>query len=273
MADLAQLDLKTKGAEARLRALLNDTVEMYQGVRSGHRLAFAVWFGKSAGSSDQNLLELFPSPQSSEIISTRFSLQWRSGSESPPFVNLYATSVNHFSKLLDSNADEVKAFLENPEVLYFDKQLLTERILRAFNVITEPPGLLKGWYVTAEHFQETPSLRALLSVYSGFRPQIGLVKVSESADFQNCRGLLQVEVGQRWIPLSLKALAVHTFFNDLQDGRSGYFLFEGGSLYQLLKFEVKTAPEYSTRVLEQLPDARYPEVYLRAVRPAEQPAA
>jgi hypothetical protein len=63
----------------------------------------------------------------------------------------------------------------------------------------------------------------------------------------------------------------YAWYGDWQSSRPGYFLLEGGSLYQILKFEVRTAPEYPTRfqLLEKLPDDRYPEVYLRAVLPTE----
>jgi len=273
MADLAQLDLATKGAEVRLRALLEDVVEHHQGVYPQFKLALAVWFGRSPGNSYQNVLELFTIPQMNEVARSRFSLLWKTGSDGPPFVEIYATSVDYFSKQLSSNPHDLSPFFERAEVLYFDKQFLDQRILHAFNVITEPPGLLKGWYLDQDQVSKAKTLRELLSSYDHLRPQIGLVKVDESPDFENCRGLVHVEVNQRWVPLSPEALKVHTFFNDLQDGRAGYFLFQGGSLYRLLKFEVKTAPEYSTRVLEQPRDARYPEVYLRAVRPAEQSAA
>ncbi|HEY5177235.1 MAG TPA: hypothetical protein VII95_16875 [Terriglobales bacterium] len=274
MANLAQLDFGTKGAEVRLRALLEDIVEQYRGVRPGYELALAVWFGKSLGNRNQNLLELFTSPEMNQIVGPEhLPLLWKTGSEGPPFADVYATSVDHFSRQLDSSPDALERFIENAEVLYFDKRLLDQRVLRAFNVITEPAGLLKGWYITRDQFGKARTIRNLLSSYEHIRPQIGLVKIQESPDFENCRGLLHVEVSQTWVPLSPEALPVHTFFNDLQDGRAGYFLFQGGSLYRLLRFEVKTAPEYSTRVLEPLRDARYPEVHLRAVPSPEQSAA
>ena len=274
MANLAQLDFGTKGAEVRLRALLEDIVEQYRGVRPGYELALAVWFGKSPGNRNQNLLELFTSPEMNQIVGPEhLPLLWKTDSAGPPFVQLHWTSVDYFSRQLNSSPDTLKRFFQNAEVLYFDKRLLSQGVLRAFNVITEPTGLLKGWYVTRDQYKRARTIRNLLSSYEHIRPQVGLVKVWESPDFGTCRGLLHVEVSQRWVPLSPEALPVHTFFNDLQDGRAGCFLFEGGSLYKLKKFEVKTVPEYSTRVLEPLRDARYPEVHLRAMPSPEQSAA
>lgn len=57
MADLAQLDLKAKGGEARLRALLEDMVDVYRELRLPRTpLALAVWFNKSPESDHHRLL-------------------------------------------------------------------------------------------------------------------------------------------------------------------------------------------------------------------------
>ncbi len=274
MADLAQLDLAARGGEARLRALLEDTVEYHKGIYPGNPLALAVWFGKSPRDPEHNLLELFSGfPMNNIAGPTRVPLLWKTGSMEAPFVVIYATSVDYFVEQLSSNARALSHFFERFEVLYFEKRLLNERVLQAFNVITEPPGLSKGWYVSSEEYAKLKTVRNLLSSHGHMRPEIGLVKIEESPDFENCRGLLHAEVSQKWLPLSPGGLSPYMFFNDLQDGRPGYFLFEGGSVYRLVKFEVRTAPEYSSRVLEKPRDDRYPEVYLRAVHPPEQAAA
>ncbi len=101
---------------------------------------------------------------------------------------------------------------------------------------------------------------ALLAAYGQSRPYIGLVKTDEAKDFEFCRGFLNAEIGQRWLPISQGGLTNYSFFIDIRSDRPGYFLFEGGSLYQILKFEIKTAPEYATRVLERSRDDRYVEV-------------
>ncbi len=273
MADLAQLDLAAKGGEARLRALLEDLTDYHKGVYPGNPLALAVWFGKSPKNPQHNLLELFSGLPMNKIAGpTRVSLLWKTGSNEAPFVDLYATSVDYFLEQLSSDPQAISHFFDRFEILYFDKQLLNDQVLRAFNAITEPAGLMKGWYVSSEEYGKSRTLRNLLAA-RGQRPEIGLVKIEESPDFENCRGLLHAEINQRWLPLSPGGLSNYVFFNDYRDGRPGYFLFQGGSLYHVVKFEVKTAPEYSTRLLEKLRDDRYPEVYLRAVHPVEQPAA
>jgi len=48
MAEMNQLDLKTKGREARIRALLEDVTGYHMGIYPENRLALAVWFGKSS---------------------------------------------------------------------------------------------------------------------------------------------------------------------------------------------------------------------------------
>jgi len=152
---------------------------------------------------------------------------------------------------------------------------LTPEILEVFNVITEPSGLLKGWYVSVDQFAKPPfaTVRSLLAAYGGARPYVGIVKVEESADFEYCRGLLHTEISQRWLPFNtIGGLSIHQFYEDFEAGHPGYFLFEGGSLYQIQKFELKMAPEYSARVLEGTRDGRYVEVYLHAVHPSDQPA-
>ena len=268
---MARLNLTPKGAEIRLRSLLEDVVEGHFGIYPEYKLALAVWFGKSAGDV-QNLLELFSGPPSNEFAVTRFSLLWKSGSESPPFVEISATSVDHFARQLVSNPAAQRRFFENSEVLYFDKEKLTESVTAAFNIVTEPAHLTKGWYLEADR-AKGKTTRELLSSYEAFKPPIGLVKTYDPPDAENCRGLLHIEVGQRWVPLSADGLRNHTFYNDWLDGKPGLFLFKAGSLYGLLKFEEKTEPKYSALVLERLPGDRYPEVYLRAVHPPEQPAA
>ena len=276
MADPARLDLATKGEEARLRAHLEDFVDYYKGVYPERPLALAVWFEKSPGTVDHNLLVLFTGrgrDQSNYIPSESDPLFWKTGSSGPPCVNIHSTSVDYFAGQLSSNPQELAKYRDRFEVLYFDKERLTEPILRAFNVITEPSGLLKGWYVSADEIVAGAPVQNLLSKHSHSRPEIGLVKVYESEDFKSCRGLLHIEVSQRWLPMSPGALTDYSFYRDLVGGHPGYFLFQGGSLYQLLRFETKTVPEYSSRVLEKLRNGSYPEVYLRAVHASEGSAA
>ncbi|HLI29822.1 MAG TPA: hypothetical protein VKV79_01830 [Terriglobia bacterium] len=273
MGNLAQLDLQTKGGEARTRALLEDLVAFHRGVYPKSQLALAVWFGKSLGASQHNLLELYTGSQFDRIRDNGpYSLLWKTGSDGPPFVNLSVTSVDSFTKLLQDPA-QVGKYFDRFEVLYFDKGVLNEDILRAFNIVTEPSGLLKGWYIEGHQYSRSQPIQPLLARWRQMNPHFGLVKIYESPDFENCRGLLHIEVEQRWLPLTPDGLQNYKFDRDWQEGQPGYFLFEGGALYQILRFEVKTVPEYASRVLEKLSDDRYPEVYLRAVHPVEQPTA
>jgi hypothetical protein len=273
MADLAQLDLRTRGGEARLRALLEDLTEYHTGIYPQNRLALAVWFRKSLENQEQHLLELFSGLPGERIAQSRFSLLWKTGSEGPPFVDLSASSVDSFSHLVDVSPEQANPYRENHEVLYFDKNLLNSQILEWFQVITEPPGLIKGWYIAEDEYARAKSVQSLMSMHGHTRPEVGLVKTEESADFENCRGLLHVEVSQKWLPLSPEGIRSYAFYRDQQTGSSGFFLFEGGSLYHVLKFEVKTAPEYASRLMGKTRDDRYPEVYLRAVHPPARTAA
>lgn len=270
MADVARLNLSEKGAEARLRSLMEDLVEAYMWNRPGYSLALAVWFAKLSNSNLQHLLLLYSGPPMNEVVRDTVPLLWKTGSQGPPFVEISWSSVEHFSQILASGAIEVNVFFQAPEVLHFDKALvegatLGESILKSFNIVTEPPGLIKGWYVDADQ-AKVRTARDLLSSWGNSKPQLGLVKTWESSDFESCRGLIHVETNQRWLPLSLAGLHNFTFFNDLQAGKPGLFLFRGGSLYQPVKFEEKTEPSYSNLVLQRSSDDRYPEVYLRSVR-------
>lgn len=277
MGDVAQIDLTPRGEDAWTRALLEDLVEYYKGVYPGQPLALAVWFGKAPSEQRHNLLALFANLPLNTIRESRDqSLRWRApdGGGGPPFANIYATSVSHFEERLRVAPAEVSNFLDRPDVLYFEKELLPRDVLEAFHVLTEPSGLLKGWYLDPDAYLSSPTTRSLLAAHARFRPSIGLLKVDESADFQHCRALVHSEIAQRWLPLyTPSALEGHTFYRDWQAGRPGYFLLEGGSLYQILRFEFRTAPEYSSLVLEGSRDGRYAEVYLRAVPPSEQPTA
>lgn len=264
-----------KGSEIRLRSLLEDIVGSFEGPARGvSKLALAVWFNKRSLEGTQHVLALyasFPMDRFGDRIPV--SLRWRTGEKGPPFAEFDWTSVDYFLQLLISNRQEIDRYFTAAEVLAFDKTLLDDRILDAFKIVTEPTRLVKGWYVDPVQYAKSKAISNLLASHNHVRPNVGLVKTYDSPDAENCRGLLQVEVNQKWVPLSLSGLKDRTFFNDLQDGRPGYFLFQGGALYQPLKFEEKTAPEYSNLVLERLPDDRYPEVYLRAVHPTAEPAA
>jgi hypothetical protein len=274
MANLAQFDLGTRGREARARALLEDLVEAHIGVRPQFRMGLAVWFGKSPTADDQNLLELVAGPPiKDEIARDHVPLLWKSGISGPPYVSVETMSIDHFLTLATSAPAQTTRYRDNCEVLYFDKKLVPPVLLEMFHVVTEPSGLVKGWYVPAQEYAESKSVRALLSRHGHARPEVGLVKTGESENFEYCHGVLHVEVSQRWLPLSAEGVRSYTYYNDSLTGPSGYFLFEGGSVYEILKFEVKTAPEYSGRFLGRTSDDRYPEVYLRTMYPSAQSAA
>jgi hypothetical protein len=275
MGNLASLDLKTLGGEARLRALLEDLVQYYVGVYPHNPLALVVWFEKAPNRPDQNLLALFAGTLRNEITTTpRQSLRWKTGVDEPPYLEIHASSVEYFTALINTRADDLSRYRVQSEVLYFDKKLLTDEVVRFFNVVTAPPGLIRGWYMAADLYERYIKGEFQLQSRMLGRPELGIVKVEESPDFAYAKGLLQIELNQRWLPISLAAMTPYSWYRDWQSNQPGYLLLEGGALYQILKFEVKTAPEYPTRfqLLEKLPDDRYPEVYLRAVLPTERAA-
>jgi hypothetical protein len=264
MAELAQLDPRTKGRESQIRALLGDTAAWHMGAYQPDRLALAVWAQKSPESNEHLLLELFTGIPVDGFAAAHFSLLWNSGSEGPPYVTVRTASVEYFSKLLNTHPAEVAPYHERFEVIYFDKSLLTQNLIDLFQIVTDPPGLIKGWYVSAQEYEQSHGIQSLVSRRPS-RPELALVKTEESANFENCRGILHVQKGQKWLPLSPEEIRSYTYFNDLQSGRSVYFLFEGGAIYQVLKYEVKTLPDLAGRLLGRTSDDRYPEVYLRAV--------
>lgn len=271
MASLAELNLPSRANQARLRALLNDVVQERIGVRAESRLALAVWFRKGS-EPVQNLLELSTAELGDAFADpVQFSLHWKSGSDSPPHVKIYATSVRNFSRLLASDRQKLSPFFEQYEVLFADKNVLTQEITNEFKIVTAPSGLVEGWYIDQDHY--TGNLATLAATYGRFNKQIGIVRTWESPDFQSCKGILHVEVNQRWVPLSPVGLTVHTFYNDWLHENSGYFLFEGGSVYRVSGFEAKTNSEYSSLVLEKARDDKYVEVSLRSVRPTQESAA
>src|SRR5205085_9931614 len=109
--------------------------------------------------------------------------------------------IDFFSKLLRSQPQDVQIYQRQYEVLYFDKNLLTQDILSTFQVVTEPPGLMKGWYISEEEYTHSKNVQELLSRRGHIRPELGLVKIGETADFEYCRGLPHVETSQKWLPL------------------------------------------------------------------------
>jgi hypothetical protein len=276
MGNLASLDFKSLGGQARIRALLEDLIQYYVGVYPQNPLALAVWFDISPTRADQDLLVLFSGTQRNEItVTPRQSLRWKTGIEGPPYLEVHACSVEYFTEQLRQNPSSLSRYQIQSEVLYFNKQLLTDDITRYFKVITAPAGLIRGWYIERELYER--SLKGEFNLRSRMqaRPEIGIIKTEESADFSYAKGLLQVEVNQKWLPLSSSALHVYAWYNDWQAQRPGLLLLEGGALYQILKFEVKTAPDYPIRfqLLDKIPDDRYAEVYLRAMQPSERAPA
>jgi hypothetical protein len=262
------------GREALVRGLLEDLIEAHIGGRPQFPLGLAVWFGKSPSADDQNLLELVAGPPIEQIVRDRVPLLWKTGISTPPYVSVHTMSIDHFLRLATDNPEQAAPYRANCEVLYFDKKLVLPLLLEMFQMITEPAGLIKGWYVpTQEYSNSNGNLRTLLSRHSQARPEVGMVKTWESENFEYCHGVLHVEISQRWLPLSPDGVKVYTYYNDRLGGPGGYFLFEGGSLYEILKFEVQTEPGYAHRFLRRTPDDRYPEVYLRTVRPPTESAA
>lgn len=272
MGNLASLDLKALGGEARLRALLEDLIQYYVGVYPQNPLALVVWFEKAPDRPDQNILALFAGTLRNEItVTPRQSLRWKTGVEGPPYLEVHASSVEFFTQLLTARSDKLSQYRVRPEVLYFDKRYLTDEIVRFFNVISAPPGLIRGWYLEPDVYERYAKGEFQLRSRMAGRAELGIIKTEESADFSHAKGLLHVEINQRWLPISLAAMGPYSWYRDWQSNRPGYLLLEGGSLYKILTFEVKTAPDYPTRfqLLEKLPDDRYSEVYLRAVLPTE----
>ncbi len=269
-----------------MRALLGDFIDQYKSnvptLIHGSQLAMAVWFGRSSEATEPNLryhllLMVFTEPPMNkiELDPAASPLLWKVGHEGPPFIQVHWTSVDYLAQEIKSNFESIrKTYFEKKfEVLYFDRAHLDDSIIRAFNVITEPPGLIKGWYVSADQYDKTQTVRSLLASRGKARPGIGIVKTWESPDAETCRALVHVEIGQKWLPSSPEGIAPYSYYSDWLGGHPGYFLLQGGAVYRILKFEVIKAPEYSARVLEKLRDDRYPEVYLRAVYPPEQPTA
>jgi hypothetical protein len=279
MANLAQFDIGAKQQEARTRALLEDLlVESYRGTRP-HRLALAIWWAaKEHGTRDQHVLCLYAGLPINGITDPEaISLYWKMGNQGPPFVWIEATDVDYFSELMKVDPGRVARYQSDYEVLYFDKTLLTPGLLNSFRIITEPSGLMRGWYIDQNELANSgkpKTIGELLAIYRGTKPNIGLVKTEEK-DFDNCRGLLHIESSQLWVPMLPDAVQSYRYYTDWEQDRRVYFLFEGGALYQVLQFEFKTEHDYASRfgLLRTRPDDRYVEVYLRAVRPPAQPKA
>lgn len=271
MAGITQIDWTSLANEANARALLEDLMSYYKGLYQGQQLALAVWFGKSPQQPEHSVLALFTGPPVGRIVGPeRQSLLWKTGLNQPPFANISWTSVDDFAGLLASTPESLDRYRKDFEVIYFDSPIpLPKNVLKFFGVVTEPPGLIKVWFLREDEYSKGQTVRGLLAARANVRPDTGLVKTWESDDFENCRALVNVLLGQRWQPSSPEGIKIYGFYGEWAQGRQPYFLAEGGALYRIIKFEVIRAPLYSDLVLEKLPDDRYPEVYLRAVHPPE----
>jgi hypothetical protein len=277
MGNLASLDMRARGGEARLRALLEDLVQYYVGVYPQNPLALVVWFEKAPDRPEQNLLALFAGSLRNEItVTPRQSLAWKTGVEGPPYLEVHASSVEHFGQQLANDPLRLSMYRSHAEILFFDKKHLSDEITRFFNIVTAPPGLIRCWYIDTDTYNKYQRRELTLRSQMTGRPHLGIVKTYESPDFMSAKGVPHLEYSQRWLPLSLDAVKNYAWYNDWQShpDRRTYLLVEGGSLYQILRFEVVTAPDYASKFqfLEKLPDDRYPEIYLRAVLPTENAA-
>ena len=273
MAGLTQIDWQAAANEAQVRALLEDFVSQYT-LPTANQLALAVWFDKSPDAGEHKLLMLFVGPEMNNIESELQPLLWKAGVQGPPFIKIQWTSVRFFSQRLRLDPSYVQQYYPNAEVIYFQKRSLTQDILDAFRIVTEPSHLIKVWCVSDNEYGKGRTIQALLASRAGVRQEVGIVKTWESADFETCKAILQVEVGQQWRPANPEGI-MHSsaLYSDWLSGRPYCLLAEGGALYRIEKFEVIHAPDYERLVLERRPDDRYLEVYLRAVHPPERPAA
>jgi hypothetical protein len=229
---------------------------------------------KSPGADEHKLLMLFTGPEMNEIKLERQPLLWKAGLEGPPFIVIHWTSVRFFSQRLHSNPSFIQQSFPNAEVIHFERRWLSRDILDAFQIVTEPLHLTKVWCVYYNQYGKGQTIQSLLASRVGMRPEVGIVKTWESPDFETCKAIFHVEVGQQWRPANPEGTMQSSgFYPDWLSGRPCYLLAEGGALYQVEKFEVIYAPDYEHLVIERRPDDRYLEVYLRAVHPPEQPAA
>jgi hypothetical protein len=216
---------------------------------------------------------LFTGPEMNKIEPERHPLLWKAGVEGPPFIVVQWTSVAFFAQQLRSNSNDLQPFFRDPKVIYFQSKWLPQQILDAFGIVTKPPGLIEVWCVSLDQYKGQ-TVQSLLASRGGIRREVGIVKTEESPDFETCKAIVHVEVGQQWRPAIFEGIKPWSgFYNDWEAGRPSYFLEETGVLYQIVKFEVIYDPDYGSRILERRPDDRYVEVYLRAVHPPEQPAA
>ncbi len=279
MAGLAQIDWQSVANEANVRALLEDFISQYTASPVSH-LALAVWFERAPQGSEHKLLMLFTGPEMNQIERAHHPLLWKGSGgvkvifEGPPFIEIYWTSVAFFAQQLRSNPNDVQHFFRDPKVIYFQSKMLPREILDAFWIVTKPPGLIKVWCVYHDQYGKGQTVQTLLASRVGMSQEVGIIKTWESPDFETCKAIFHVEVGQQWRPASPEGIMQSSgFYADWEKGRPVYFLAEGGAFYQIDKFEVIYAPDYASRVIERRPDDRYLEVYLRAVHPPEQPAA
>jgi hypothetical protein len=260
-----------------VKALLEDFVSQY--TRSPvNQLALAVWFERSPQGNEHKLLMLFTGLEMNKIEPAHHPLLWKGSggaeviSGGPPFIEIYWTSVTFFAQQLRSNSNDLQPFFRDPKVIYFQSEWLPREILDAFGIVTKPPGLIEAWCVSQDQYKGQTT-QSLLASRASIRKEVGILKTSESADFETCKAIVHVQVGQQWLPSSPQGVTVNAFYSDWKRGQPGYFLAEGGALYHIDKFEVIYDPHYASRVIEGRPDDRYVEVYLRAVHPPEQPAA
>jgi hypothetical protein len=219
-------------------------------------------------------------PPNPRIIRHRQPLYWKTRSVVAPFVDIDLYNLDDFAQELASGNPTFTGYNQNYEVLFFDRMLLQSqyaRLIDFFNILTAPPGLIRCWYIDSDTYSQYQRRELTLRSQMAWRPHLGILKTYESPDFMFAKGVPHVEFDQRWLPLSLAAVKNYAWYSDWQSHpeQRTYLVVEGESLYQILRFEVKTAPDYATKfqLLEKLPDDRYPEVYLRAVLPTEHAAA
>jgi len=120
--------------------------------------------------------------------------------------------VEYFTEQLRQNPASLSQYQVRSEVLYFNKQLLSDDVTRYFNVMTGPVGLIRGWYIERELYELCSKGEANLRSRMQARPEIGIVKTEESPDFKTAPDypirlqLLDKIPGDRYAEVYLRAM-------------------------------------------------------------------
>jgi len=227
----------------------------------------AIWYRKS-DQREIHLMEAYDSKEAPQIPVIPVHLLHENNSSNWPFAEplhhiLLFSGRSQLEWMIANNDPLVGELQKDREVIFIQPDELSPSILQTLMIRTQPDGLVKGWYIPA------PNLESMIQTGQrrtpDARPTVGVLQVSTLTDLDRKAGITHVEVDGRWLPSTKNGVNSYTWYTDSVQGQPGAILFEGGDLFQIKGFEIRTSMDYSRKVLSPNSGDEYIEAHLSRI--------